>query len=301
MVIFQRPLIAAIIVTYHPDLDLLGKQVAQLASQVTDIVLVDNGSACDLLGWNSQREQKVTDVITLGVNLGIATAHNVGIKWARERGVEFVLLMDQDSLPAIDMVEKLVSAISGLTLPAAVGPRYLDVRQNNPPPFVRIRGLKLERCACAAEDSVVPVDYLISSGCLIPLSVFAKVGTMREDLFIDYVDIEWGLRARQHGLQSYGVCSAHMQHSLGERPIKFFGKNIPLHSPIRHYYHFRNAVLLYKEIWLPLNWKLVDCWRLCLKYGFYTLFAKPRMAHWQMMTLGIWHGLIGRTGKLKSN
>lgn len=58
-------------------------------------------------------------------------------------------------------------------------------------------------------------------------------------------------------------------------------------------------VLLYKEPWVPLNWKLVDGWRLCLKYVFYSLFAKPRMAHWRMMTLGVWHGLAGKAGKLK--
>jgi len=124
---------------------------------------------------------------------------------------------------------------------------------------------------------------------------------MREDLFIDYVDIEWGLRARHQGFQSYGVCSAYMRHSLGDHPINFFGKNIPLHSPLRHYYHFRNAVLLYREAWVPLNWKLVDGWRLCLKYVFYSLFAKPRMAHWRMMTLGLWHGLKGKTGKLEGH
>ncbi|MGZ4960718.1 MAG: glycosyltransferase family 2 protein, partial [Methylomonas sp.] len=211
---------------------------------------------------------------------------------------EFILLMDQDSIPASDMVEKLVSAISKQPSPAAVGPRYLDERQDNPPPFIRVCGLHLERCICSTEESVVPVDYLIASGCLIPMKVLDKVGGMRDDLFIDYVDIEWGLRARHHGFQSYGVCSAHMQHSLGEHPIKFFGKNIPLHSPLRHYYHFRNAVLLYKEAWLPLNWKLVDGWRLILKYFFYSLFAEPRISQWRMMTLGVWHGLNGKSGKL---
>jgi rhamnosyltransferase len=237
-------------------------------------------------------------LLRLGENRGIADAQNVGIQWARNREAEFVLLMDQDSIPAPDMAEKLISAISEQPSPAAAGPRYLDERQDNPPPFIRVRGLRLERCACSTEESVVPVDYLIASGCLIPMSVLDKVGGMRNDLFIDYVDIEWGLRARRHGFQSYGVCSAHMQHSLGENPIKFFSKNIPLHSPLRHYYHFRNALLLYKEPWVPLNWKLVDGWRLCLKYVFYSLFAKPCMAHWRMMTLGVWHGLAGKTGKL---
>lgn len=294
----HRSDVVAVVVTYQPILEVLEQLLGALVPQVTSVVVVDNGSHSDLAAWNRERVTNPVELLQLGVNRGIAAAQNVGIQLARDRGAGFVLLMDQDSVPAPDMVEKLLSVLSEHPLPAAAGPRYLDARQDNPPPFIRVHGLRLERCACATEKSVVPVDYLIASGCLIPMSVLDKVGGMRDDLFIDYVDIEWGLRARHHGFQSYGVCPAHMQHSLGDHPIKFFGKSIPLHSPLRHYYHFRNAVLLYKESWVPLNWKLVDGWRLCLKYIFYSLFAKPRLAHWRMMTLGVWHGLVGKTGKL---
>jgi rhamnosyltransferase len=292
------PYVVAIVVTYHPDLDLLAELLSHLTLQVTEVVLIDNGSPCNLIAWNAQQHTAAAAVLALGQNRGIAVAHNAGIEWARNRQAQYVLLMDQDSIPEPDMVQQLFFAIGKQLLPAAVGSRYLDERQNNPPPFIRIRGLTLHRCACTTENSVVPVDYLISSGCLIPMSILNQVGYMRDDLFIDYVDIEWGLRARRHGFQSYGVCSARMRHTLGEHPIKFLGKYLPLHSPLRHYYHFRNAVLLYKEPWVPLNWKLVDGWRLCLKYAFYSIFAKPRITHFRMMTLGMWHGLAGKTGKL---
>lgn len=293
--------VVAVVVTYQPTIDVLEQLLDAIVPQVMYVVVVDNGSYSDLTAWNSERDTRAVKLLRLGENRGIAAAQNIGIQWARDRLAGFVLLMDQDSIPAPDMVEKLISTISEHPLPAAAGPRYLDKRQDNPPPFIRVRGLRLERCACSTGGSVVPVDYLIASGCLIPMTVLDKVGGMRDDLFIDYVDIEWGLRARIHGFQSYGVCSAHMQHSLGDHPISFFGKSIPLHSPLRHYYHFRNAVLLYKEPWVPLNWKLVDGWCVCLKYVFYLLFAKPRMAHWRMMTLGVWHGLVGKTGKFEGS
>ena len=297
----SKPRIIAIVVTYQPVLAVLEQLLDALILQVDSVVMVDNGSHVDLQAWNNAHQTLHSIVLPLGDNKGIAAAHNAGIRFARESGAKFVLLMDQDSIPAPDMVERLVAAATDWPSLAAAGPRYLDERRNNPPPFIRIRGLTLDRRACAAADSIVHVDYLISSGCLIPMSVLNKIGDMRDDLFIDYVDIEWGLRARRHGLQSYGVCSAHMKHSLGDHPLKFFNVSIPLHSPLRHYYHFRNAVLLYKEPWVPLNWKLVDGWRLFLKYGFYSLFATPRIAHWQMMTLGVWHGLTGKSGEFEGN
>jgi hypothetical protein len=62
---------------------------------------------------------------------------------------------------------------------------------------------------------------------------------------------------------------------------------------------FRNAVLLTKECWTPGNWKLVNGWRMCLKYFFYSLFTRPRIEHWRIMTLEIRHGLLGRTGQYR--
>ena len=40
--------------------------------------------------------------------------------------------------------------------------------------------------------------------------------------------------------------------------VAFLGRKFSLKCPLRHYYRFRNAVLLYREGWLPMNWKLVD-------------------------------------------
>lgn len=128
------------------------------------------------------------------------------------------------------------------------------------------------------------------------MSTLDAVGHMSDALSIDYVDIAWGLRAKQRGYQSFCVCNASMLYSLGDKPIHFLGKQLPTRSPLRHYYHFRNAVWLYRQAGFPLNWKLVDAWKLFLKYGFYTLFAQPRLKKFKMMTLGMWHGLRGRLG-----
>ncbi len=299
--------VVAIVVTYEPEAEMLGALLRALRGQVHRAIVVDNGSRVgigDIIdptllaeGW--------CEPLRLGTNLGVAAAQNVGIGRARAMGAEYVVLFDQDSLPAPDMVSRLLAvaatqASRGIAV-AAVGPRYTDPRQDNPPPFLRIRGLSVERQPCRDEAAVVEVDYLIASGCLIPMRALDAVGTMREDLFIDYVDIEWGLRAKTKGLRCFGVCGARMSHALGEVPLSLLGRRIPLHSPLRHYYHFRNAVRLYCEPHLPWNWKLADAWRLLLKYGVYSLFARPRLEHWRMMTLGIVHGLTRRMGQYRAS
>ncbi|NTV13881.1 MAG: glycosyltransferase family 2 protein [Desulfobulbaceae bacterium] len=295
--------VVAVVATYEPDTELLTHLLERLASQVTHVIVVDNGSAMDVAKWLAARNDPRLHCLPLGNNLGVATAQNSGIGWARQHGADFVVLFDQDSEPAPDMIEKLLAAAAAMTAKgyavAAVGPRYLDVRHNNPPPFVRARGLQLEYCDCGETDAVIPVDYLISSGCLMPMATLATVGDMTDALFIDYVDIEWGLRAKHLGYQSFGVCNAAMRHNLGDQPIVFLGRLIPQHNPLRHYYQFRNAVWLYRQSWPPLNWKLIDVRSLLLKYCFYALFVKPRWKHFKMMTLGLWHALRGKGGRFE--
>ncbi|MHB8981053.1 glycosyltransferase family 2 protein [Thiobacillus sp.] len=295
--------IISVIITYCPSVEPLSNLLSALQKQVDSVVVVDNGSPENFKAWLSDRESTQVHGIFLGENRGIAAAQNIGIRWAMACGANYVLLFDQDSLPAKNMVISLLDAARRMSAEghklASVGPRYMDARQQNPPPFIQIRGLQVCRQSCDEASSIVPVDYLIASGSLIPVAAFAAVGLMQEDLFIDYVDIEWGLRAKQQGFSSFGVCAAQMQHDLGDEPIKFASQVLPVRSPLRHYYLFRNAVWLYTHTAFPFNWKLADGWRLLLKYVFYSLFAKPRLSHWRMMTLGVWHGLVGKTGKFE--
>lgn len=300
--ITARSNIAAIVVAYHPDIAQLAALLKSVQPQTAHCFIVNNGSD-DLPSRLALHaiDTRQLDIIDMGGNRGVGAAHNAGIAAARKAGATHVLLLDQDSVPAPDMVDKLINALAVRPNAAAAGPRYREERQRNRrSPFVRLQGLRLKRRACSTKHSVLPVDFLISSGCLIPMPVLDRVGGMRENLFIDYVDVEWGLRAQHHGLQCYGVCAAEMQHHMGDHMLKFFGRSMVLHQPFRHYYLFRNALLLYREAWIPLNWKLASGWHLLLKYGFYTLFASPRLEHFRMMSLGILHGLQGRSGRLDS-
>jgi len=293
--------VIAVIVTYNPDMAVLETLLGSLLPQVAQAIIVDNGSSADLAPWFAQLQHDNLTLHKLGQNYGIAHAQNVGIEKLDVGPEGFVLLSDQDSKPAVDMVLKLRDAALRLMAEgkevAAVGPCFMDTRQNNPPPFTRIEGLAARRQYAEKPDSVVEVDYLIASGCLMPAKALRSVGLMNVDLFIDYVDIEWGLRAKAFGFQSFGVFAARMEHSLGDEHVNFIGRQVTLHSPLRHYYLVRNGFWLYKQKGLPLNWKFVDGCRMLMRICFYTLFAKPRSKHFSMMMQGLVHGLKSRMGR----
>jgi rhamnosyltransferase len=295
------PEVVAVVVTYEPELPALEEQLRAVAPQVGAILVIDNASAVDLPAWLEALGLDNLQGRRLPDNLGVATAQNRGIEWARAQGGRYVLLLDQDSLPAPGMVAGLLGVIhekqaAGIAV-AAVGPRYQDQRRRALQPFVRVRGLSIGRVHCHDDTDVLEVDHLIASGSLIPMTTLADVGGMVDELFIDYIDTEWVLRARQRGYKAYGVCAARMRHVLGAEPIRLLGREVVARPPLRHYYMFRNAMWIYRQAWVPRLWKLADGLRLVQRFVFYALFAKPRWVQVHMMLRGVSDGLHGRMGR----
>lgn len=298
--------VCAIIVTYQPEPSRLKELVSVLLPQVSNLIVVDNGSdqpIAELIGVHTQG--MIFSLLELNENLGVAAAQNRGIQWARARNCSHVVTLDQDSTPSPDMVKKLLGALielqtTGISV-AAVGPRLIDRRTRAITPFVRIGLLGIKRQGSGGDGSlpIVETDFLVSSGMLIPLEVLTKVGPLEEALFIDNVDLEWCFRARGMGLGLYGVHNAEMEHSVGDHVIKLGSYVIHLHPPYRQYYIMRNRILLYKRHYSPWEWKVQDFVRMVFKFGAFALFFSPRRQNLAMMLKGIRDGLSGKTGKLR--
>lgn len=294
----SAPAVWAVVVTYHPDPVLLSRLLAALSPQVTRIVVVDNGSGNrDALAAVCNCVATV-DLVLLDDNTGIARAQNVGLLHGLAAGASQVVLFDQDSLPEVDLVPRLQSALATLTARGArvgaVGANYAGGRHT---PFRRVRGPFIRQCACESAEQMPRVDFLIASGCLIPAEVLRVVGTMKEELFIDYVDIEWSLRARTAGYVLHGVCSARMQHRPGDSHLSIAGRPVSLHAPLRRYYMFRNALWLYRQGWVPWRWKLADSINLVARFFLYVVAGPTRWQQLQSMLSGLADGLGGRLGK----
>lgn len=294
----------AVVVTYQPEFEVLGRLLDALVPQVSAVVIVDNGSRADLVAWHLKRNMNSVEVRLLGENRGIAAAQNVGIEWARTRGAEFALLMDQDSIPEPEMVDRLCANyrdLAGKGVPvAALGPRYRDGDKGALSKFVKTGIFGFTLLDCNSELSVVEADFLISSGALLPLSVIEAVGLMDEGLFIDHVDTEWCFRAKAKGFRLFGVCNAVMTHSLGEqrKTIWFFRRRVvPFHNPFRYYYIYRNSTVLYFRGYMPWSWKQADISRCFQKAIYFGLVSPDRLACLKMMALGVLDGLKGVTGR----
>ncbi|WP_099331781.1 glycosyltransferase family 2 protein [Actinomyces minihominis] len=321
----------AVVVTYNPDASELTALLSALLPQVSTAVVVDNGSKNE--GAVAEITSNLNAVfLPLGENLGIATAQNRGITWAMKRGTDYVLLSDQDSVPAPDMVEKLRECFENPPLPdqptgltllsvedeeglaqfpgsvltgpvAAVGPVPLDDRGGEVENALVYSFTKwgAMRRQVPGPGQALAVPFVLASGCLISVEALREVGPMNGSLFIDHVDLAWCLRALEDGYRILVTGDALIYHSLGDEVAKVPGRKQPvhLHSAVRNYYIMRNTLLLQSASFLPSRWKRrYLMWM--VKYMGYYILAPGRRQRVPLLTRGVRDGIMGRVGPQKT-
>lgn len=222
------------IVTFNPNIDKLKENLSSVISQVDEIVIADNGSA------NVVEIEKLIDkydglqLINNKKNLGIAAALNQLCHYGKEKGYQWILTLDQDSVCPHDMLEHLVSSIKPNT--AIVAPNI--IYRNN------------AEYAEQGESGAYEVAWVITSASLTNLNVWEHIGGFDEALFIDGVDKDFCFRARLAGYVILKCYDTILLHELGNlKCIKVFGKVIYVthHSAGRKYYMARNAIYLDKK------------------------------------------------------
>ena len=299
----QSSAVTAVIVSYNPDHHRLRALLESVVPQVRRVVVADNGSPADTVEFLRGLKLHLDfELIEFGRNCGIAAGHNAGIRYAIEQQDDYVLLLDHDSLPAPDCVEALLGAhrtlsADGVAL-AAVGPRYLDETSGVPAPFLRYTRWNFSKIYPGHANDVIEASVLISSGCLISTEACLAIGLMDETLFVDGVDWDWCFRAASLGYRLFGIAAASMTHSLGDSGIRILKWKVPLHSPLRHYYAYRNAMLLCKRSTVPFSWKLHFSARLVVRFAIYMVLSPHRLARCRYIFRGVADGIGNRSGPI---
>ncbi|MFM0395412.1 glycosyltransferase family 2 protein [Paraburkholderia phytofirmans] len=287
----------AVVVFYNPDAACI-ERANRLAARM-HCVVVDNTP--DVRPASELGLAAAIEYLPNGENAGIATAINQGVEALIRGGFDMAIIFDQDSEPPASLFTELPKVIDAANAAgervALAGPAYEDARLRGLAPFVRFKWGTLERIVPQG-DQPIEVDFLISSGSCINLRWWSSIGPMDDALFIDFVDLEWCVRAKQKGYRVLGVPWVHMRHELGGEPVRVLGRAYPMHSPLRHYYLFRNAVVLIRRSYVPWTWKSSELVKFPVRLVIYSLMPSQRLAHLKMALLGMWDGIRGRLGRL---
>lgn len=290
-------LVWACIVCYRVQTAALKPLVDALRDQVGKILLLDNSSEVE--GHLAALADEQVIYLPMSFNRGTAGAMNQAWQLALAEGAAAMISFDQDSLPDIGLVAQLRSSLSGLQQaglrPAAVGPGKIDPR--NSKTFRLLHPVRPGfRHASADSAPTIEVDHLITSGCLICAETYQTVGPFREELFLDYVDIEWSLRARALGYSLYTDPRTTMAHTIGDQVIQIGGRSLPVHKPLRCYLLVRNHLLLWRLPATRLYWLLRDLRQVLVKVTLLLALRPQRLERLRWILRGVGHGLRGRGG-----
>jgi rhamnosyltransferase len=262
------------------------------------LLLINNSPDVDL---SEILSKKITLINNRG-NIGLASAINKGLDYLKKHNYKMAVLLDQDTFLPKNFLNIMLHNINSFTYPrkiALFAPIFFNNVTNNFGSIINFKPFRLIKSRPQDYKTFSLPKYVITSGSFIPISVIDDLGMMLDELFIDFIDIEWCLRARKNGYEIVSFTNSKITHNLGDFSISFFGVNYPIHSPLRMYYFFRNSIYLYRLKEIDWNWRLIDGSRNLFRFLFYMIFVKNRWSYFRYILKGYYHGFKSKMGKLK--
>jgi rhamnosyltransferase len=284
--------VVAAIVTLRPDRDVI-RHVETLIGRVVRVVVIDNGSGAEAASvLDSIAALPSAEVIRNPANLGIARALNQGAQVAMDSGADWLLTLDQDAGPADEIV-----SIAGRTFDAYPDRDAIAVIGSTSFEASRAGWVSADRAARPWIEAV----NVITAGSFVSLAAIRDIDSFREDLFIDYVDTEFCLRARSRGYRVLASRAPAMTHRIGQPTERWIGLRAvhpTNHSAFRRYYITRNRFFVWRRYWrTEPRFVAKDILAAHKELVKLVLFEQDRVAKIRAMAAGLRDGLRSVSGK----
>jgi GT2 family glycosyltransferase len=213
------------------------------------ILVVDNGSTDGTMEAVA-REFPWTKRLRVEQNQGPSVGNNRGIEYALQQGAGSVLLLNNDTTVAPNLIDRLTVAAKAHPEFQIIGPviNYMDepavVMTDgvtfNPPGYNGLFVRKVVPLVDAATPAITAVDIVNGCAMLVSAEVFRKIGLFDERFFIYHDETDFCLRALAAGFRC-GVMGEQLVWHKGSSTFKATGKRFA------RYYDSRNLVYLLKK------------------------------------------------------
>lgn len=268
------------------------------------VVVVDNGST-DSSVVEIEAHYPCVPIIATGANLGYAGGNNVGIRYALDRGVDFIGVLNNDVVVEPDFVEPLIGIFQqqpeiGIVTPL-VAERVDDGQVWAMGSAVNWRTAAVTRQHAGEPINAwrgrlpFPVEIASGAAMLVRREVFNRVGLLDESFFLYYEETDWCLRAGRAGCRILAVPSSIVWHKVSAA--------LGASSPAIDYYMLRNHLRLISRHWSDAHrvhlWSRVVLHNLLVVAAF---TAKPhggqRIPNRNARLLALRDAILGRWGKM---
>jgi protoporphyrinogen oxidase/GT2 family glycosyltransferase len=290
--------IHVVVLTYNHYEDTHECLDSVFASEYNDlqVVLVDNGSS-DGTPEKVRQHFPQVQVIENEQNLGVPAGYNMGFKTALDNGAEYILMLNNDTILAPDMIGELLGVAqadpkAGIIMPKVLvhgssgaiwssGGRYRAF-----PPAILMTDTRK-----GVGEQTRLIEYAPSCGLLIHRRAFEKAGLFDPGYFFFFDDWDFSERVRAHGLHIWYAANAALWHKVSTTTQ---GPRSPLYwqtyaASIVRYYRRHG-----RPVWASLPFHL----------GYIILreiIWKRNLAYWPHFRQGIREGLQKPLGGLPSS
>ena len=217
------PRVGIVILNWNQPTDTLAclESLRRLEYPSFEVVIVDNGSS-DGSPERIAEQFPQHLLIRNQSNLGFAAGNNVGIRDLVRRGVDYVLLLNNDTEVSPDMLRLLVDTAESDPRIGVVGPKiyYYDQAKTiwSAGGAVNRLGhswhLRADELDDGSPEKLLDVGYVTGCAILVKSSVIQAIGVLDERFFIYFEETEWCSRARNAGFRVVYEPRAHMWHKI---------------------------------------------------------------------------------------
>ena len=263
-----------------------------------DIILVDNGSTDGSIS-NLQKMYNSVNLLQNKVNEGFTGGNNIGMQYALNRGYEYIMLLNNDTLVASGFLDLLVGEMELSLNLAAIQPLIYYI---TPKSEVWNAGGRYHSWLGYSQTNYQvhsPKPYLTEwiSGCaiLVRSAVLEKVGLFDNNYFAYFEDVDWSLRMKKGGFELKVHPQSIIYHEAGAASKSETKGKEGFLNPKVHFLNVRNQIFqLRKSCSHPKNWL---AWPFHFsKFGLYIVYflIKGRRSKSQAVINGIVEGLKTR-------
>ena len=294
----MRP-ICIVVVTWN-RLDMLKACVAAAKKNAreADLLVVDNASTDGTGEWLSG--QIGLHVLSLAENMGGAGGFAAGMKWANERGYDWMWIMDDDVVPlegALDVIAEnaaradvIQAAKYGADGGECVFEGLLDPRT------MRRRRIPVSSVpACG----FVSCNVATFEGLFVSRRAVDRIGLPDASFFYGLDDLLYGYRASEAARFIF-VPKFVLRKQVDKSRAKLCGRHFYSSSPQSRYYHVRN----YWKVMRYLRATGKGSWRMYLTYAYeaakalaITLLVEFDIRGFARVLRGIVDGVHGKGGR----
>lgn len=214
------------------------------------VIVVDNGSTDDsLLKLRAYCADFPLALLETGRNLGYAGGNNVGTQHALDHGADFVLVLNNDTTVAPDLLECLVESAQRNSDAGVFSARIMYFDE---PEIIWFDGgrwnsstMRLEWPGQGETELILSstdhdTDYACGAALFFRSEVARQIGLLDESFFLVWEEVDWGFRARKAGWRNVVVPAAKVWHKIG---VSFGSES----SPLRTYFSIRNELLWFSR------------------------------------------------------